>query len=200
MFLLLLLQTTYALNLSSSPLPTVGSMQSWTPTISHIAMPSQTINSTQSYTSFSSQLSTETPTNLPQYTDSPSFSPSPEQTQISASPNQTNTPSSTSKPPASSQVSIYDTLTFKASVGVSIGVLIIAMAIYMKPTSKSNPVHPPSVAQINPVTSIQKPIHTDIVTGKILADGWESTTDETGDVWYVNSVTGESSWVPIYKE
>lgn len=200
MFLLLLLQTTYALNLTSSPLPTAGSMQSWTPTISHTAMPLHTITVSHSYSSFSSQLSTETPTNLPQYTDSPSFSPSPEQTQITTSPNQTNIPTSTSKPPANSQVSIYDTLTFKASVGVSIGVLIIAMAIYMKPTSKPIPVHPPFVRQTTQVLAIQNPIHTNVVTGKILADGWKSVTDETGDVWYVNSVTGESSWVPKYKE
>lgn len=198
MFLLLLLQITYALNLTTSPLPTAGVIQSWTPNISHSAMPSQTSQS------FSSQLSTETPTNFPQYTDSPSsvqtqIPASPSQTHISASPSQTQTSTSASQQ-QSSQVSIYDTVTFKAGVGVSVGVLLIAIIICMKPTRPSTPVHPPFIAQTNPVTSIQKPLHVDIVTGKLLADGWKSTTDETGDVWYVNSGTGESSWIAKYKD
>jgi len=228
MFLLLLLpllKTSIALNFTTSPLPTSGSLQSWTPNISSArtssALVSQTITSHQSYSSFSSQLSTETPTNIPQYTYISSFSPSPVQTQISASPvqtqisaspvqtqisaspNQTQTSTFTSEPQASSQVSIYDTLIFKTGVGISVGVIILAIFIFCpsplrKPLGLEQTM--PVVEQTNPVTSMNNPVHTDIVSGKLLADGWKSVTDETGDVWYVNSVTGESSWVPTYKK
>lgn len=202
MFLLLLLKTTFALNLTTSPLPTAGSIQSWTPTISSApAMASSTITANQTPTPFS--FVSETPTISPSY--SFSYSPSPEQTQIPSSPVQTQTPSSTSQPPVSSQVSIYDTVAFKAGTGVAIGIIaIIAMVLFMKSTSPINPPFvaqtTPVVAQTTPVVEIQNPLHADIVTGKILADGWKSATDETGDVWYVNSVTGESSWVPKYKD
>jgi hypothetical protein len=34
-------------------------------------------------------------------------------------------------------------------------------------------------------------------TGKLLAEGWQRYSDNI-DVWYNNSITNESSWVPVY--
>ena len=186
MFLLLLLQTSYASNLTSSPLPTTGVIQSWTPNISYSTMPSQTITVSQS---FSSQPDN---TYSPQYTISPSFT-----TSFSPPPSQT---SETITAP-NSKVSIYDTLTVKTGIGVGVGLILIAMFICTKYTSPANPLF---LGQTNPILSsiqqVNKTHYTDIVTGKLLADGWKSTTDETGDVWYVNIITGESSWTAKYKE
>jgi hypothetical protein len=144
---------------------------------------------------------TVTSTYSPQYTPSSvsSFSPNVSQTQ---------TPVSISAPTIP-QVSIYDSNLFKAGIGVSAGILIIAIILCGK--SASNP-SPYSLGQTNPIVGkmyetqpfpivqINKPENTDIVTGKVLADGWKSVSDESGDVWYVNSVTGESSWTAKYKD
>jgi len=32
---------------------------------------------------------------------------------------------------------------------------------------------------------------------KLLAEGWQRYSDEV-DIWYCNSITNESSWVPVY--
>ena len=34
-------------------------------------------------------------------------------------------------------------------------------------------------------------------TGKLLAEGWQRYSDNV-DVWYSNSITNESSWIPVY--
>jgi hypothetical protein len=138
------------------------------------------------------------------YSETPSSASS-----FSPNASHTQTPVSISAP-VGSQVSIYDSNLFKTGVGVSVGVIIIAIILCGK--SVNQPIKPPSLGHTNPlvgkiyetqpfpIVQINKPKNTDIVTGKILADGWKSVTDETGDVWYVNSVTGESSWVPKYNE
>jgi hypothetical protein len=185
-----LLKTAFAVNLTSTPLPTSAPMQSYTPTTSVMPMTQTELAS-----------HTVTSTYSPQYTPSSVSSFSPNVTQ-------THTPVSISVP-TSSQVSIYDSNLFKAGVGVSIGILIIAIILCGKSANRPQPY---SIGQTNPIVGkiyetqpfpmvhINKPQNTDIVTGKVLADGWKSVSDESGDVWYVNSVTGESSWTAKYKD
>jgi hypothetical protein len=184
-----LLKAAFAVNLTSTPLPTSGSMQSWTPTLSMLP-----ITHTESASQTAKPMYSETPSSAS------SFSPNASHTQ---------TPVSISAP-VSSQVSIYDSNLFKTGVGVSVGIIIIAIILCGK--SANQPIKQPYLGQTNPIVSkmyetqpfpivqINKPQNTDIVTGKVLADGWKSVSDESGDVWYVNSVTGESSWTAKYKD
>ena len=213
--LLPLLPNTLALNLTSSPLPTSAPLQSWTPNISFSthASSSQTINPSKTY------CSSHTP-NSESGSDSSSssysFSPYPTRTQTSLSSQTPSSQTPSSQTPSSQTsnqiVSIYDTLTFKTGVGISSGIIILIwIFICMKPPSSSKQI-PMPVITTTPFAKIAEPLPSDAIimnekkyykdkaSGKLLAEGWKSETDETGDIWYVKSATGESSWSPTFKE
>ena len=218
--LLPLLPHTLALNLTSSPLPTSGPLQSWTPNISFSthASSSQTMNPSKTYCS---SYTPNSESGSDSSSSSYSFSPYPTRTQTSLS-SQTpssqtpssQTPSSQipSSQPSNQQVSIYDTLTFKTGVGISSGIIILIwIFICMKLPSSSKQI-PVPVITTTPFAKIAEPLPSDAIimneklyykdkaSGKLLAEGWKSETDETGDIWYVKLATGESSWSPTYKE